>query len=205
MKEDRRDYTKGVLKIEDLQGDPLTTVQQWIDRAKSNELDPTAFVLSTSVEGQPHSRVVLLKEIRNGQLVFFTNYNSDKGKEIAQNPKVSLNFFIPSDERQIRILGTASKVSEEESDEYFYSRPYESQVGAAVSRQSETLDSRDRLDAAYESALKLEQNPKRPDHWGGYAITPFQIEFWQGRASRLHDRFLFTFIDGEWQINRLYP
>jgi len=205
MKEDRRDYSKGELKLSDLQGDPLDIVQEWVNRAKSNELDPTAFVLSTSVDGQPNSRVVLLKEIRGGELVFFTNYNSSKGRELAQNPKVSLNFFIPSDERQIRILGTAAKVSESESDDYFYSRPYESQVGAVVSNQSATLESRASLDDAYESALKLEQNPKRPENWGGYAITPFQIEFWQGRPSRLHDRFQFSLIKGNWEVKRLYP
>jgi len=205
MKDERRDYSKDLLREEDLSSDPLTLLQSWIEEARKSELDPTAFVLSTSVKGQPSSRVVLLKEIRSGQLVFFTNYQSQKGMEISLNPMVSLNFFWASAERQVRVLGKAERISAAESDQYFYSRPFESQVGAMVSHQSETLSSREALDNEFEAALKDKSTLKRPEHWGGFAITPHEIEFWQGRPSRLHDRFQYQWTEGRWEIRRLYP
>ena len=158
--------------------------------------------------GRPASRIVLLKGIENHKFVFYTNYQSRKGKELDQNPACSLTFFWPELERQVRIEGSASRVDEKRSEKYFQSRPRGSQVGAWASPQSTLISDRFLLE---ERSKQLEDKFKgqdvlpKPNQWGGYEIDPLMIEFWQGRPSRLHDRILYTKADGEWKINRLAP
>lgn len=188
LKDDRREYTLGELEISDMPQDPMKMFSAWYEEySKLDRPDKTAFELITQgLDGYPQGRVVLLKEIKNQKFVFYTNYQSAKGREIEKNPKVSLLFFWPELERQIRIKGIAEKVSTQESDEYFYSRPIESQIGAMVSPQSQVIENREEL--LYRLSELSQEKPKRPEHWGGFKITPIEFEFWQGRPSRLHDR-----------------
>ncbi|HQZ95942.1 MAG TPA: pyridoxamine 5'-phosphate oxidase [Pyrinomonadaceae bacterium] len=205
----RRDYSREGLSEEQVANDPFVQFGRWMDEAITAELpEPTAMSLSTaSAEGRPSSRMVLLKGFDNSGFVFYTNYNSQKGRELADNPFAALTFFWPELERQVRITGLVSKVSAEESDEYFKSRPFTSRVGAWASNQSETIDSK--MTVAAKAAKLLVKyasgNVPRPPHWGGYRVIPDQIEFWQGRPSRLHDRIVYK-LDGEsWNIIRLSP
>jgi pyridoxamine 5'-phosphate oxidase len=164
--------------------------------------------LSTvSPEGRPSSRIVLLKGYSEEGFVFFTNYTSDKGKQIEHNQHVSLLFFWKELERQVRIEGVASQVAAEESDAYFDSRPVGSRLGAWASPQSQKIADREILDKELEkiTAQFSEQQIPRPPHWGGYRVKPTRIEFWQGRSSRLHDRILYELVDENWQISRLAP
>jgi pyridoxamine 5'-phosphate oxidase len=205
----RREYSREELSKEHVAQDPFVQFGRWMDEAIDAELpEPTAMCLSTAdAEGRPSSRMVLLKGFNTEGFVFFTNYNSHKGRELAENPHAALNFFWPELERQVRISGRVSKVSTEESDEYFKTRPFTSRVGAWASDQSEILESK--LALATRAAKLLVKyasgNVPRPPHWGGYRISPDQIEFWQGRPSRLHDRILYELVDGEWKISRLSP
>jgi pyridoxamine 5'-phosphate oxidase len=164
-------------------------------------------VSSVDASGQPHSRVVLLRGVNEDGLKFYTNYSSNKGQELEQNNKVALNFFWPTVERQVRVEGELHKLTDAESDAYFNSRPRESQIGAWVSPQSSTIESRDVLNERFrEFTDKFEGHPvPRPAHWGGYIIRPTFFEFWQGRPSRLHDRLTYQMIDGSWKISRLAP
>ena len=205
----RRDYSREGLSEEQVANDPFVQFGRWMDEAITAELpEPTAMSLSTaSAEGRPSSRMVLLKGFDNSGFVFYTNYNSQKGRELADNPFAALTFFWPELERQVRITGLVSKVSAEASDEYFKSRPFTSRVGAWASNQSETIDSK--MTVAAKAAKLLVKyasgNVPRPPHWGGYRVIPDQIEFWQGRPSRLHDRIVYK-LDGEsWNIIRLSP
>ena len=205
----RRDYSREGLSEEQVANDPFVQFGRWMDEAITAELpEPTAMSLSTaSAEGRPSSRMVLLKGFDNSGFVFYTNYNSQKGRELADNPFAALTFFWPELERQVRITGLVSKVSAEESDEYFKSRPFTSRVGAWASNQSETIDLK--MTVAAKAAKLLVKyasgNVPRPPHWGGYRVIPDQIEFWQGRPSRLHDRIVYK-LDGEsWNIIRLSP
>ncbi len=203
----RKDYTKRDLNREDLQPDPKVQFEYWLQNAiQENPSEANAFVLSTvSSEAKPSSRVLLLKGIQDdGKLLFFTNYQSKKGLELAKNPNVSMLFWWPGLERQVRIEGIAEKASKQVSDDYFLSRPVDSQRGAICSRQSEVLSDRDELLSCVNGQG---DELKRPDNWGGYLVSPLYFEFWQGRANRLHDRFRYSREnEGEnWTIDRLYP
>lgn len=206
----RRDYLKGGLNRADLAEDPLQQLNTWLQQAIEAELsaDPTAMVLATvGADGQPSQRIVLLKHLDEQGLVFYTNYESQKGEQIAANPKVSIHFPWTALERQVIVYGTAEKIDEEDSRAYFESRPRASQIGAWTSRQSRPVESRAALDNAY---LKTEQafadKPiPLPEFWGGYRVLPHKMEFWQGRAGRLHDRFLYQKRANGWELERLQP
>jgi pyridoxamine 5'-phosphate oxidase len=187
---------------------PFIQFEKWFDEAiKAEMLEPNAMVLSTvSNENKPSSRVLLLKKLDDKGFIFFTNYESRKGNEIANNPNASLLFYWDQLERQIRIEGIIEKITFEESDDYFQTRPYTSRIGAWASKQSQLLKSRTILvkDAAFLMA-KYKTHVPLPPFWGGYRLIPTAIEFWQGRDSRLHDRIKYELIENEWQICRLYP
>lgn len=206
LKDIRQEYLKHELKKEDLSINPFDQLNLWYNQAVADENhEPTAMTLSTlSIENEINSRIVLLKEVIEDKLRFFTNYNSQKGHDIEANPKVALLFFWPMSERQVRIKGTIKKCTSKDSDEYFYSRPIGSQAGAIASPQSKVLKSKDELIYNFEAALQSE-SIKRPESWGGYDVDPFEIEFWQGGMNRLHDRFKYTKQDGSWKIERLAP
>ncbi|MEP2669220.1 MAG: pyridoxamine 5'-phosphate oxidase [Cyclobacteriaceae bacterium] len=210
ISEIRTDYTKATLDINSVDKNPFIQFEKWFKQAiASQALEPNAMNLATlSENGRPTSRIVLLKGVENSQFVFYTNYQSQKGKELEVNPACAINFFWPELERQVRIEGVASRVSAEVSDSYFQSRPRASQIGAWASPQSTMIKERSILE---ERVLQIEKKYKdlkvlpRPKQWGGYGITPFEIEFWQGRPSRLHDRIVYTLVDDKWKINRLAP
>lgn len=206
IKDLREHYGKGQLLEKDLTSNPVQLFDAWFRLALDNKIqEPNAMVLSTvGLQGTPRSRVVLLKEYSEKGFVFYTNYQSEKGREIQNKPNVCLNFSWLTMEKQIRIEGIASKVSEAESEEYFNSRPLGNRIGALISDQSKPISSRDELDK------KLTEFPKsihikRPEHWGGYIIEPNLIEFWQGRANRLHDRIEYKLINDRWVCQRLQP
>lgn len=204
----RRDYSGEELSQANVSADPFTQFGKWMDEAIAAEADePTAMTLSTVGEdARPSSRVVLLKGFDANGFVFFTNYNSRKGRALAANPFATLNFFWPELERQVNISGSAAKVSTQESDEYFESRPYLSRIGAWASHQSEPISSRAVVMArAAKLAVKYAAGVPRPPHWGGFRVKPDRIEFWQGRENRLHDRIVYTLTDDQWQITRLSP
>ncbi|HET7732999.1 MAG TPA: pyridoxamine 5'-phosphate oxidase, partial [Paludibacter sp.] len=204
----RKQYMFSALDENSVLPNPLDQFEVWLQEAiESEQLEPTAMILSTVDEHfQPHSRVVLLKELTADSFVFFTNYEGHKAQQIAQNNRVSLVFFWPSLERQVRIEGVAEKMSEVLSAAYFKSRPLENQLGAWASPQSQLIRSKDFLEQQFQYyKQKFGDNIPKPPHWGGYIVKPASIEFWQGRASRLHDRLLFTIESGDWKISRLAP
>lgn len=206
----RQEYTKGGLRESDLPDDPLSLFNIWLQEAIHAGADePTAMIVGTvSPQGTPATRTVLLKDLHDGRFVFYTNYESRKGRHLAQNPSVSLSFVWHKLERQVHVEGTASKVPPEESDAYFKTRPYKSRIGARISPQSEPVYGRAQLMHQFlkETARWIGREVERPAQWGGYAVTPARIEFWQGRPSRLHDRFLYTLQpDGTWCHQRLAP
>jgi pyridoxamine 5'-phosphate oxidase len=207
IKDLRIDYRKSELDIQDLSDEPILLFQKWLSEVVNLSIDANAFVLSTvNPEGVPSSRVLLLKDVSENGFCFFTNYSSRKSKEIENNPNVCMNFFWKNFERQVRVTGIISKLSDQESEEYFNSRPYESRIGAWCSPQSKVIESRDVLENKFEELKKKYPNEvPRPQNWGGYTISPTQIEFWQGRASRLHDRFLYSKEGENWRIERLAP
>jgi len=205
----RKEYTLKALEIDQVDKDPIKQFKVWFEEAlHANVPEPNAMNLATvTLQGKPTSRIVLLKGIEEEEFIFYTNYESRKGKEMAHVPYACLNFFWPELERQIRIEGEISKVAPSTSDEYFQSRPRGSRIGAHVSPQSKVLSDRSILE---EKAKELEKEFKgkevpRPVHWGGYGLMPSLIEFWQGRASRLHDRITYEFENGKWMIKRLAP
>jgi pyridoxamine 5'-phosphate oxidase len=206
----RKSYEKGSLTEDTVLENPLEQFATWfVDAEKTPTVEePNAMTLSTvDTQGVPKARVVLLKEFTQEGFVFYTNYTSGKAQAIAQNNKVCISFFWPSLERQIIITGMAVKISEEKSIAYFNKRPRESQLGALVSDQSTSIDSREALE---EKLLDLERQFQtkpivKPAHWGGYLIQPTSYEFWQGRSSRLHDRIKYTKINNSWNIGRLQP
>ncbi|MCE4564880.1 pyridoxamine 5'-phosphate oxidase [Maribellus sp. CM-23] len=205
----RRDYKKAALTKKEAASDPIHFFSQWMNEALELDLpDATSMALTTVGEdGFPQSRIVLLKDFGNDGFTFFTNYQSEKGRAIAQNPKVSLHFYWAELERQVRITGTAEKTVEETSEQYFHSRPLDSQIAAAVSAQSTEVPSRDYLEEKF-AEMKSHLNgadPKRPEHWGGYLVHPLKFEFWQGRANRLHDRIVYEKQAENWSIKRLAP
>jgi pyridoxamine 5'-phosphate oxidase len=205
----RTDYALKELSESDVDRDPVRQFGVWMDEAIAAGVpEPTAMTLSTvSSDGRPSSRVVLLKGFDADGFVFYTNYNSQKGRELAAVSFAAVNFFWPDLERQVRLSGPVSKVSRAESDEYFASRPYTSRIGAWASDQSEALSSKSMLvaRAAALSAKYAIGGVPRPPHWGGFRIEPDAFEFWQGRPSRLHDRICYTLKNGDWSISRLSP
>lgn len=206
----RQEYTKGGLREGQLPSDPLLLFAQWLQEAIDAKVDePTAVLVGTvSPEGHPATRTVLLKDLHDGKFIFYTNYESRKGQHLAQNPHISLSFVWHQLERQVHIEGIAAKVPPKESDEYFRKRPYKSRIGARISPQSQPINSRMQLIRAFikEAARWVGQEVERPQQWGGYAVTPHRIEFWQGRPNRLHDRFVYILQpDGSWKRERLAP
>lgn len=205
----RKDYTQKVLDREHVSDDPIDQFATWYNEyTKVEPIDPNAMTLSTvKVDGRPTSRIVLLKGLSKGGFEFFTNYSSAKGHDMDNDNRVCLNFFWPELERQIRVEGVVEKLSTEESDEYFNSRPEGSRIGAWASPQSQVIESRKVLeDRLAELMVEMHNNVTRPPHWGGYRVNPNLVEFWQGRASRLHDRLVYTkSLEGNWKIERLAP
>jgi pyridoxamine 5'-phosphate oxidase len=205
----RTEYKSRILGKEDVNKNPLHQFEQWMKEAvEANIGDANAFALATVDEkNHPSIRVVLLKEVNDFGFVFFTNYESNKGKQIAENPFVAMNFHWKELERQVRVEGSAEKISDEDSDDYFNSRPRESQLGAWASPQSSIIHNRPVLESRVEFYAEKFKNKTipRPPQWGGYLIKPTAIEFWQGRPSRLHDRLLYEWMDGHWVIERLAP
>jgi pyridoxamine 5'-phosphate oxidase len=205
----RRDYSLQELSEDAVAADPFAQFANWFDEyLASQPPEPSAFVLSTvGTEGDPTSRVVLLKGFDEHGLVFFTNYTSKKASDIAHESRVSMTFFWPELERQIHVRGVAEKTSREESESYFASRPDASKLGAWASKQSSVLADRSELEAEFEALKKRFEGGDIPcpEFWGGFRIVPSRFEFWQGRRSRLHDRICYELKDGEWRIFRLYP
>ncbi len=206
----RREYDLSRLDDSKLPDDPLLLFVAWMDKASTSGIpDPTAMTLSTVDDlGSPSSRIVLLKKIDQNRLVFFTNYQSRKAKEIRNNSKVAAHFYWPELERQVKISGVAQALEDADSDNYFSSRPFESKVAAWASPQSEEVSGREYLEDEYRKYLeKFEGSTDvpRPKHWGGLYITPERIEFWQGGKYRLHDRIEYTLKDKKWSRVRLAP
>jgi pyridoxamine 5'-phosphate oxidase len=204
----RKDYMKGALDDEHADPDPIRQFTRWWDEATRSQLsEANAMTLATADrEGRPSARAVLLKGYDANGFVFFTNYASRKGRELADNPRAALLFFWSELERQIRVEGTVEQLAPVESDEYYRSRPLASRIGAWASPQSEPIPSKAWLLArAAEMGLKHGLNPARPPNWGGYRVRPALLEFWQGRPSRLHDRLLYALEDGAWKRTRLAP
>lgn len=205
----RLSYSQNELLEENVLENPFKQFGKWFEEALSAKiLEPNAMHLATISGRKPHGRIVLLKGFDENGFSFYTNYLSNKGREIAEIPFASLTFFWGDLERQVRIEGSIEQVSEQDSDEYFHSRPRGSQIGAWVSAQSKVIEGRKVLEERLES---LENEFKdlniipRPEHWGGYRVIPDRIEFWQGRPNRLHDRILFTKVGDDWKIERLSP
>ncbi len=206
----RKEYTKHALRKADLLADPLEQFKLWFSQAEELDLDePNAMcVASVGADGQPSTRIVLLKGLSEGGFVFYTNYESRKSTEMSANPKVAANFFWLPLQRQVNITGRVERVSKAESLKYFLSRPFGSQLGAWTSPQSKVITSRQILETKLEQMKRkfTEGKVPLPDDWGGYRIVPETIEFWQGGASRLHDRFMYSKNDaGVWSAERLAP
>jgi pyridoxamine 5'-phosphate oxidase len=208
LRDEHSDFDKGSLEIS-AGIKPFHLFSEWFDKAvEDGELEPNAFSLSTvnSSNGMPGSRVLYLKEMLDEKFVFYTNYSSEKGLHLSQNPNACMLFFWPGLHRQIRIQGQVQKVNEKDSDAYFASRPRESQLGAWASQQSQLLENReDLLSRLEEFEKQFPEEVPRPPHWGGFALTPNLIEFWQGRPSRLHDRITFELQNNSWQVYRKNP
>jgi len=205
----RKDYLNGVLEIEAVHPDPIEQFRIWLDEAVSAGVDETTamFLATVGVDLQPSARIVLLKGVDEKGFDFYTSYQSRKGLQIGENPQVAATFFWKELERQVRIEGIVEKLPEAESDEYFRSRPAESRFSAAASPQSQVIPDREYLKEKI-TGLKTKYSAdelQRPNFWGGYKLIPLRIEFWQGRENRLHDRLVYSFLSGEWKIERLAP
>jgi pyridoxamine 5'-phosphate oxidase len=205
----RKDYQLRSLSESDVHANPVEQFSQWWDEAIASEIvEVNAMTLSTiTTGGRPSARIVLLKGFDEKGFVFYTNYESDKGQQLDANPYASLVFFWKELERQVRIEGICERVSPEESDEYFYSRPLGSRLGAWASPQSKVIEGREILDKNAAALLERYASGEvpRPLHWGGYRVVADTIEFWQGRSNRLHDRIKYSNQDGAWTIERLAP
>jgi pyridoxamine 5'-phosphate oxidase len=206
----RKDYSKSTLDIDTISKNPVSQFEKWFKEALDSGMpEPNALTLSTvSEDGRPSGRIVLLKGIEKGKFVFYSNYQSQKGKELDKNPACSLTFFWAELERQVRIEGIASRTDAASSESYFQSRPRESQIGAWASPQSAIISNREILEERVKKVQeKFEGQEKlpKPNQWGGFEVEPLKIEFWQGRPNRLHDRIVFTKVDDVWQIHRLAP
>ena len=206
---ERREFEVGTLDESSVPSFPMNLFNKWLKEALDKMvMEPYAFNLATvSIESIPSSRTVYMRSVEENGIVFFTNYNGKKGQDISVNPTVCANFFWAQLERQVRMIGKAVKINEEQSDAYFASRPRESQLGAWASQQSKELENHkelsDRLDF-YTHKFEGKEVP-RPPHWGGYLIEPTYYEFWQGRAKRLHDRVTYSKEDDKWTIKRINP
>ena len=208
VSDSHRDYSRSSLNERNIRNNPFDQFKLWFEEALSaGFLDANAMVLSTATKaGKPSSRVVLLKSYNDKGFNFFTNYESRKGEELLENPYASLLFFWDKLERQVRIEGIAERLTPTESDEYYQTRPYLSRLGAWASKQSKPLATRFKLMREVAALmLKFPVNTPLPPYWGGYRLVPDKFEFWQGRQSRLHDRFEYTRNDQDWSIERLYP
>jgi pyridoxamine 5'-phosphate oxidase len=205
----RREYDLGKLEESQLPEDPMVLFMAWLEEARAVSEDPTAMTLSTvERNGQPSSRIVLLKKVEQGRLIFFTNYHSRKSREIRGRTRVAAHFYWSRLERQVKIAGTARPIDDADSDLYFQSRPFESNITAWASPQSEVIPNRQYLEDEYQKYLKKYGNAEhipRPAYWGGYAITPTRMEFWQGGVHRLHDRMEYTKKEERWYRVRLAP
>ena len=205
----RREYQGEPLDEARSHADPFAQFALWFEQVRELEPDPTAMTLATcTLDGRPSARIVLLKGVDSRGFVFFTNYDSRKAREIAETLRAGLLFFWRSLERQVRIAGSVVKVSDEESDAYFATRPLESRLAVHASWQSEVLDGRETLELRYEAARQsfADGQVPRPEWWGGYRVVPDEFEFWQGRTSRLHDRLQYRKCpDGAWTRTRLAP
>ena len=206
----RRDYSHKSLSESDVDANAIRQFEKWWHEAVSSKIDEVnAMTLATaSIDALPSARIVLLKEFNEKGFVFFTNYESYKAQQLAENPKACLVFFWKELERQVRITGLIEKINGKQSDEYFQSRPESSRIGAWASPQSRVIEDRQWLDEKFNELVnKMEGTAiPRPPHWGGYIVKPVVIEFWQGRPSRLHDRIQYTLEEnGEWKIERLAP
>lgn len=206
----RKEYTKDSLDQSNINKNPIAQFEKWFQEAiKAEALEPNAMTLSTITETlKPSARIVLLKGVEENKFLFYTNYQSQKGKELDANPACALTFFWPELERQVRVEGICSRVSETVSETYFKSRPRTSQIGAWASPQSSLIKSRSLLDErAKEIETRFKDQPvlPKPHQWGGYAVEPLELEFWQGRPSRLHDRIVYYKTDNIWTIHRLAP
>lgn len=205
----RVEYNEMGLDEKQAHPDAMRQFERWFkDALKSGEPEPNALVLSTaSKKGVPSGRVVLLKDLKERRFVFFTNYESQKGQELKDNPKAAMTFFWPSLQRQVRITGTVKRCTKAESDAYFSVRPRGAQLGASVSPQSQAIASREELlELLTEAQKRLKGlDIKRPLHWGGYYLMAEKIEFWQGRGNRLHDRLVYAYKGRSWSIKRLAP
>ena len=206
----RKDYSAETLLEKDVADHPIQQFKKWWDQALASDiLEPNAMTLATaSADGLPSARIVLIKDFDEKGFVFYTNYNSFKARQLEENPKASLLFHWKELERQVRIMGLVSKVSGEESDAYFQSRPVGSRIGAWASPQSQVIKDRNWLEEAFDHRKEEFNNEEvpRPPHWGGYRVKPVIVEFWQGRSSRLHDRIQYSLQEnGGWKIERLAP
>jgi pyridoxamine 5'-phosphate oxidase len=206
----RKNYSMQTLSEDSVEPDAIRQFDKWWKEALASAIEEVnAMTIATaSVDGLPSARIVLLKGYSERGFVFFTNYNSYKGRQLAENPKACLVFFWKELERQVRITGIVQKIDGKQSDDYFYSRPEGSQLGAIASPQSEIIESREWLENKYDEVEKNKNqiNIQRPAHWGGYLVQPVLIEFWQGRPSRLHDRLEYSLQEnGSWKIQRLAP
>ena len=205
----RKDYTYAALNESDVATNPFDQFSQWFDEALKAQLpEPNAMTVATvTPDGKPAARIVLIKGFDERGPVFFTNYDSRKGMELAHHPYAAILFHWTELERQVRIEGRVEKISDAESDAYFHSRPLGSRLGAWASPQSQVVQSRDVLESQYANAEQVYgTDPQRPPHWGGYRVVPTYFEFWQGRPSRMHDRIVYSLTDqGTWAIRRLAP
>ncbi len=205
----RQDYAQRGLRRAELDADPIRQFNAWLAEAASRQLlEPNAMILATvDAAGQPWTRTVLLKVCDERGFTFFTNYEGAKGAHLEGNPRAALTFWWGALERQVNVTGTVTKVSREESEVYFHSRPPGSQIGAWASRQSAVVENRELLERQFADALAKygEADIPLPPHWGGYCLQPLTIEFWQGRRSRLHDRLRYSRVESGWGIERLSP
>jgi pyridoxamine 5'-phosphate oxidase len=205
----RKSYEQAELDESHVLPDPMAQFHHWFDEAvKAKALEPNAMTVATvGADGRPSTRIILLKGADERGLVWFTNYQSRKGLELAHNPVAALQFYWPELERVVRVEGRVDRVTDQESDEYFQARPLGSRIGAWASPQSSVLTSRDVLQQAWdEQQARWGEQPPRPAHWGGYRLVPDRWEFWQGRPSRLHDRMAYLLQpDGAWLVQRLAP
>jgi pyridoxamine 5'-phosphate oxidase len=205
----RGSYQGAEFDVKDCHKDPITQFDIWLEHAIETKCDePNAFVLSTAKENQPRARVVLLKGIHKNEFIFYTNFKSAKGVELSNNDKVAMTFLWLPLQRQVRIEGTISIVSDALSESYFHKRPRGSQIGAIASPQSVKVKDRKTLEALFSDVEKKYSGTEtlpRPKHWGGYGIKPNYFEFWQGRNNRMHDRICYEMKNGSWELSRLAP